>query len=191
MIGSKKLLVMLRPMLNEMSLSDEVYGRIMRMYSPACKCSPRVKTLDYSELCKLSNSHNYMLTIIQNEKIFDTMMNNCFRGAYEHISACYQINPFCKAIVIARNNYKYNSFRVFYYEPSSFDKVIVLPHISCFKPLFEYFNVYKADGTLVENLDDLIKETEVMAISKETLKYNCYGKSYTIHIILRWYEGYF
>lgn len=191
MIGSKKLLVVLRPMLNEMSLSDEVYGRIMRMYSPACKCSSKVKALDYFKLCKLSNSHNYTLTIIQNEKIFDTDTNNCFRGAYENISACYQIDPFSKAIVIARDIYQSNSFKVFYYEPDAFDKSIILPYISCFKPLFEYFNVYKADGTLVENLDELAKETEVMAVSKGTLTYTCYGRSYPIHILLRWYEGYF
>lgn len=178
-------------MLNEMSVSDEIYGQVMRRYSPSCKCSAKIRTLNYAKLCRLADNRNYNLTIIQNENIFDTIMNNCFCGAYENISACYQIDPFSKAIVIARNICKYNSYKVFYYEPSAFNESILLPHVSCFKPLFEYFNVYKADGTLVASLEELTEETEVMAVSKETLTYHCYGESYPIHIILRWYEGYF
>ena len=46
-------------------------------------------------------------------------------------------------------------------------------------------------GTLVENLDELKGETEVIAISKQTLEYDYAAKSHEIHIILRWYEGYF
>ena len=51
--------------------------------------------------------------------------------------------------------------------------------------------VYKSNGTLVENLDELKGETEVIAISKQSLEYNYAAKSHEIHIILRWYKGYF
>ena len=191
MIRSKKLVDVIHPLLNEMSLSDELYGHILRRYSPDCKCSAKVKMIDYAELCKLSKNHSYTTTIIQNEKIFDTELNNCFCGAYEHISACYQINPFSEALVIARNNCKYNSFNVFRYIPNVFDEAIILPQISCFKYLFNYFNVYKLDGSLAQNLDELKGETEVVAISKQSLTYTCWKRSCPIRIILRWYEGYF
>lgn len=191
MIRSKKLLSVLRPLLDEMLVPDDVYGHIMKEYSPACRCSAKVKTLNYFELCKLAKNNSYNMTIVQNGKIFDTDMNNCFYGAYEHIRACYQISPFNKAIVIARNICKYNSFRVFCYEPYVFDEIINVPQISCFKYLFGYFNVYKSNGTLVENLDELKGETEVIAISKQPLEYNYAAESHEIHIILRWYEGYF
>lgn len=191
MIRSKNLVDVIRPLLNEMSLSDEAYGRIMKKCSPDCKCSEKVKTIDYSKLCKLSKNHIYSISIIQNGKIFDTEFDNLFRGSYWHISACYMINPFNEAIVIARNNCKYNSYKVFCYEPMPFDDLIVLPNISSFKYLFDYFNVYKKDGSLARSLDELVEETEVVAISKQTLTYSCYAKNYPIRIILRWFEGYF
>lgn len=191
MIRSKKLVEVIRPLLNEMSLSDESYGHIMKKYFSNCKCSAKVKMLDYSELCKLSQNHSYSLTIIQNGKIFDTELNNLFCGAYWHISACYRINPFNEAIVIANNICKYNCYKVFCYKPYAFDTSIVLPNISCFKYLFDYFNVYKKDGSLAQGLDELVEETEVVAISKQSLTYTCYTRNYPIRIILRWYEGYF
>lgn len=190
MIRSKKLTNVIRPLLNEMAVPDEVFGQIIRRYSPACKCSVKVKTLNYSELCRLGNNSNYDMTIIQNGKVFDTDRNNRFDGAYEHIRACYQINPFIDALVIARNIRKY-SFMIFRYKPCAFFETIDLNYISCLKYLFEYFNIYKSNGSLAENLDDLRRETEVIAISKQTLSYDCHGRSYAIHIILRWYEGYY
>lgn len=191
MIGRKKLLSVLHQLLNEISVPDDVYGCIMRKYSPTCRCSAKVKTLNYFELCKLAKNNSYNMTIIQNGKIFDTDMDNCFQGVYEHISACYQINPFSKALVIGWKSSEYNSFRVFSYEPYVFDETINVPKISCFKYLFGYFNVYKSNGTLVKNLDELAGEKEVIAISKQTLEYEYVSDSYELHIILRWYEGYF
>lgn len=189
MIRSKKFTNVIRPLLNEMAVSDEVYGQILRHYSPACKCSAKVKTLNYSELCRLGNNSNYDMTIIQNGKVFDRVMNNRFGVAYEYISPSYQINPFSDALVIARNICK-DSFMIFRYKPYAFFETIDLHCISCFKYLFEHFNIYKSNGSLAESLDELRGETEVIAISKQTLSYNCYGRSYAIHIILRWYEGY-
>ncbi len=187
----KKLLSVLHPLLNDMSVPDDVYGRIMREYSPACKCSAKVKTLNFSELCKLGNNCIYNMTIIQDGEIFHTDINNYFYGAYEHIRACYQINPFSKALVIVRNLYKYNFFRVFCYEPYVFDNIINVPQISCFIYLFSYFDIYNSNGTLVENLDELKGETEVIAISKQTLEYHYDEGHHGIHIILRWCKGYF
>lgn len=192
MIRNKNLVDVIRPLLNEMPLlDDEAYGRIMKKYSPACRCSATVKMLDYFELCKLSNNHCYNITIIQNGKIFEMELNNYFYGRYEHISACYQINPFNEAIVVAENNCKYNSYKIFCYEPYAFDRSITLPDISCLKYLFVYFNVYKQDGSLAQNFDELKEETEVVAISKQSLTYTCHTRNYPIRIILRWYNGYF
>ncbi len=186
----KKLLLVLCPLLNEMAVPDDVYGRIVREYSPACKCSAKIKTINFAELCELGNN-SYNMSIIQNGEIFYTDRNNCFCGAYEHIWACYKINPFSKAVVIVRDISKYNSFKVFCYEPYGFAKIINVPQISCFKYLFRYFNIYKSNGTFVNNLDELKGETEVIAISKQTLEYKYAENSYGIHLILRWCKGYF
>lgn len=192
MIRNKNLVDVIRPLLNEKSLSDEAYGRIMRKYSSDCKCSATVKTLCYSELCKLSEYFCYHVSIIQNGNIFEMELNNYFYGRYEHISACYRINPFNDAIVIVKNICKYNySYKVFRYKPYAFDDLIFLPNISCFKYLFDYFNVYKQDSSLAQNLDELKEQTAVVAISKQCLTYTCYARKYPIPIILRWYEGYF
>lgn len=60
-----------------------------------------------------------------------------------------------------------------YYIPHVFDEAIILLQISCFKYIFNYFNVYKLDGSLAQNLDELKGETEVVAISKQSLTYTC------------------
>ncbi len=185
----KKLLPVLQTLLNGIDVSDEVYGSIMRDYSPNCKCSAEVKTINYSELCKLSKDHTYNITIIQEEKILTDTSH--FHSGCEHVAACYQIDPFSQAIVIAESICKFNFFRVFRYKPHFFDEIINVPNISCFKYLFGYFNVYKLNGTLVENWDELKSETEVIAISKQILECNDVEGHHEIHIILRWYKELF
>lgn len=41
--------------------------------------------------------------------------------------------------------------------PHVFDKAIILLQISCFKYIFNYFNVYKLDGSLAQNLDEFFE----------------------------------
>lgn len=180
-----KLIDVLIPLISD--LYDETYGQIIKRYATVKKCKKIVKTINYPKLCTLSRS--FGVTIIQGERIIDAEFNNFFSGSYEHINACYQMDPLKKAIVIAQN-YANNSFRIFRYEPTPFDETIFLPNISSFKYLFNYFTVFKSDGLAVD-LNDLNGETEVYAISKYGLAYTCWKKDLEIHIILRWYEGYF
>ncbi len=189
MTKNKKLEMISQLLLSEMSLSNESYGYLMRKYLLVGKYSSEVKELNYAELCKLSEALTYTITIIQNDKVYETDTKNCFLGNYEHIHACYQINPFEKAVVIAQNIN--DSFKIFLYKPNAFEDTIILPRITCFKNLFEYFNVYKSDGSIAENLDDLKDQSEVLGISKQNLTYQCFGKDLPLHIILRWYKGYF
>lgn len=185
MIRKKKLVDVIEPFFNQRSLTDELYGQILRRYSQSFACSSKVSEIDYSELCNLRRS----LSIIQNGKIFDTDLRNSFHQVHESINACYQINPFNSALVIANSPRSTESYEVFSYKPYAFDKMIQLPYISCFKYLFEYFNVYKSDGSLAGELEDLYGETEVFAVSKQLLHYDYCEKDYPLHIILRWYAG--
>lgn len=185
----KKLVKVIFPLVSDGYLSILIYDKIIKNYSPSCKCAKKIGTLSYYGLCRLSKDLDYTVTIIQDDKIFDTKLNNRLEGeGFQHISACYQINPFSRALVIAQSTYDHK-LKIFFYEPYAFDKAIVLPNLSSFKYLFDYFNVYKLDGSLAKDLNELTKENEVIAISKQHLTYEFDRKNYPIRIILRWYRG--
>ncbi len=156
-------------------LSNETFKDFLEEYGDIIPCRTLKKDVTYYELHKKASCGKKFL-IYQEGEIF-----------YNNFS---KMSPFKNALCICYEAGGSSLAEIFEYQQTPFIDTILLHDLSFLTYHFEDFNIFKMDGSRVEDFQNLSRYEDLIAISKKTLlfegPFQDGSEDNSFHIIIRY-----